>query len=137
MRLGGRLVSAGELSDLILAAQTGPDAPYVNSVAVAEDRHLIIAWGTLSHLGNHSCDPNAWHTGPFEISARRNIAPGEELTTDYGTQSGGDGFVMSCSCASALCRGVVTSEDWRISELQDRYRGHWVPVLQARITEKG
>jgi hypothetical protein len=133
MRLGGRLVSSNELSELIRRAQSESGAPYVNSVAVAEDRHLVISTENLSHLGNHSCDPNAWHTGPFEISARRDIATEEEFTTDYGTQSGGSGFVMECSCGSALCRGVVTSEDWRITELQNRYRGHWVPVLEARI----
>ena len=29
--------------------------------------------------------------------------------------------------------GEVTSADWRQVELQERYRGHWMPALQERI----
>jgi len=71
--------------------------------------------------------------GPYEIVARRDIAPGDELTIDYGTNSDSADFSMRCRCPSRLCRGVVSGQDWRRAELQDRYRGHWVPALEKRI----
>lgn len=88
---------------------------------------------TPVHFGNHTCDPTLWHVGPYELATRRALVAGEEATIDYGTQSGADGFEMVCRCRSKNCRGLVTSEDWQIPELQLRHRGHWVPALQQRI----
>lgn len=133
IRLAGRLVSSAELSELITAANADPTAPYVDSITVYEDAHLVLPSGSAAHFGNHSCDPNLWHAGPYEIGARRDIRAGEELTIDYATSSAAIGFVMTCSCGSALCRGEISSDDWRRRELQDRYRGHWVPAVQDRI----
>jgi GNAT superfamily N-acetyltransferase len=133
VRLGGRLVSSAELDRLIRHANADPDAPYVDSTTLYEDCHLILPPGTDVHYGNHSCDPNTWPIGPYEIAARRDIPAGEEVTLDYGTTSGAGGFSMDCRCGSALCRGQITSEDWRRPELQARYGDHWVPALQERI----
>lgn len=57
----------------------------------------------------------------------------DEFLVDYATTSGAGGFSMSCRCGAAMCRGEVTSADWKRLELQDRYRGHWVPALQEQI----
>jgi GNAT superfamily N-acetyltransferase len=131
--LGGRLVSSAELTRLITEANADPNAPYVDSTTLYEDCHLILPPGTDVHYGNHSCDPNTWPIGPYEIAARRDIPAGEEVTLDYATTSGAGGFSMPCRCGSALCRGQITSEDWRRPELQARYGDHWVPALQERI----
>jgi uncharacterized protein len=128
VRLGGRLVSSSDLERLL-----GERATYVDTLAVHEDLHLVLPSGTTAHYGNHNCDPNLWHVGPYDIATRRPVAAGDELTIDYGTQSGLPGFSMVCSCGATRCRGVVTSEDWRRPELQRLYRGHWVPVLEERI----
>jgi SET domain-containing protein len=128
VRLGGRLASSSELERLL-----DESAAYVDTVAVYEDVHLVLPSGTTVHYGNHSCDPNAWHVGPYEIATRRPVRAGEELTVDYGTHSGGTGFSMACSCGATNCRGRVTSDDWRRPELQRIYEGHWVPVLEERI----
>ena len=133
IRLGGRLVGTEELAGMIAAANANPALPYVDSVSVSEDVHLVLPPGTVAHFGNHSCDPTLWHEGTYAISARRDIRLGEELTIDYGTNSAAPGYFLACRCGEALCRGVVTSEDWRIPELQARYEGHWVPALQERI----
>lgn len=133
IRLGGHLVGTDELARMIAAANADPDLPYVDSVSVSERVHLVLPPGTVAHFGNHSCDPTMWHDGPYSISARRDVLAGEELTIDYGTNSAAPGFSMSCRCREALCRGFVTSEDWRLPELQARYEGHWVPGLQERI----
>lgn len=134
IRLSGRMVSTTELVRLIEYANADPSHPYVDTLTIYEDRHLVLPAGSMVHFGNHSCDPNLWHVGPFEIATRRVVCEGEELTVDYGTQSGGPGFSMACYCGSPLCRGVVSSSDWRLSTLQERYQGHWVPALELRIS---
>jgi hypothetical protein len=75
------------------------------------------ASGTVRR-GNHSCDPNLWWTDPYTLAARRDIAPGDEITNDYATSTGAAGFTMSCRCGTAMCRGIVTGEDWRRDDLQ-------------------
>jgi hypothetical protein len=132
IRLAGRLVSSAELVE-IMAASALSDGPYIDTITVYDDRHLVLRSGSLVHYGNHSCEPNMWHVGPYEIALRRDVGGGEELTIDYGTNSGASGFALPCHCLSSLCRGEVTSEDWRRPELQERYRGHWVPALEDRI----
>jgi uncharacterized protein len=128
IRLGGRLLSTSQLEDLIVAS-----SQYVDTLTVSEGLHLVLPPNTKVHYGNHSCDPNLWHVGPYEIAARRLIEGGEEVTIDYGTQSGAPGFSMVCSCGAESCRGVVTSDDWTHNELQALYAGHWVPALEERI----
>lgn len=131
MRLGGRLVSTEELHALF--AETTDDR-YIDTFAVGSDTHLVLPCDTAAHYGNHSCDPNAWLFGAYDVVTRRPIAAGEELTVDYGTISDDATFEMACSCGAVWCRGVITGEDWRRSELQRRYAGHWPPGLQQRIS---
>lgn len=133
VRLGGRLVSSGELRVLIAVAGADPDADYVDTITVHEDLHLVMPARSVTHFANHGCDPTLWHVGPYALATRRDVDAGEELTIDYGTNSGAAGFVMVCRCGSADCRGRVSSEDWRRPELRVRYDGHWTPALQRRI----
>ena len=130
IRLGGRLVSSAELQALMAAANAGA---YVDTITVYDDEHLVLPSGTIAHFGNHSCDPNLWLVGPYELASRGDLDAGQELTVDYATISGGAGFVMVCDCGTELCRGSLTSEDWRRRDLQERYQGHWAPALQQRI----
>jgi uncharacterized protein len=134
IRLAGRLVSSSELASLIGEAKADPSAPYVDTVTIHQDVHLVLPPASMVHFGNHHCDPNTWHVGPYDIATRRRVAAGEELTIDYGTQSGASGFTMTCDCGSPLCRRVISSDDWRLPYLQTRYRNHWVPALEERIS---
>jgi uncharacterized protein len=134
-RLGGRLVTGRELQQIFSEAAERPDHPYVDTITVGEDLHLVLPPGQPNHYGNHSCDPNLWWADAFTLVARRPIVAGEEVTSDYATSSGVADFVMACSCGSPLCRGVITGEDWRRPELQVRYGDHWVPVLLDRIRQ--
>ena len=133
IRLGGRLVSSAELGGLIHQAEADPAAPYVDTITVYDDAHLVLPPNTPIHFGNHSCDPTLWLIGPYELATRRGVTAGEEATIDYGTVSGADGLEMACRCAATACRDVVTGADWTRVELQERYRGHWAPALQDRI----
>ena len=132
-RLGGRLVTGSELRQIFIEAARQPDRPYVDTITVAEDLHLVLPPGQPNHYGNHSCDPNLWWDGTYTLAARRPIAAGEEVTNDYATSTGTTDFAMTCACGSSLCRRVITGEDWRLPELQARYGDHWTPALLARM----
>jgi uncharacterized protein len=132
-RLGGRLVSAIELQEIVAAATLDPQQPYVDTIVVDEDVHLVLPPRRDNGYGNHSCDPNLWWIDAYTLAARRDIPAGEELTNDYATSAGVESFTMGCSCGSPLCRRVITGNDWRIPALQLRYGNHWVPGLSARI----
>jgi hypothetical protein len=75
VRLGGRLVSSGELEALLAAAD--PSDGYVDTITVCDDAHLVLPAGTTAHWCNHGCDPNLWHTGPYDIATRRPIQAGD------------------------------------------------------------
>lgn len=84
---------------------------------------------------NHSCDPNAWMIDAFTHVARRDIKKGEEVTNDYAFMEADENFVAdwNCKCGSPLCRGKFTGKDWRLPELQKRYRNHFSPLINKRI----
>ena len=132
-RIGGRLVSTIELQEIFAAATADPLRPYVDTVVVDEDVHLVLPPRHNNGYGNHSCDPNLWWIDAYTLAARRDILAGEEVTSDYATSAGIEAFTMRCSCGSPLCRHVITGNDWRIPALQLRYGDHWVPALSAHI----
>lgn len=92
---------------------------------------------------NHSCDPTAWLIDEVTVVARRFIQAGEEITTEFATwfdYEPGDAYSKDwvCKCASPVCRKVLSAQDWRRVELQEKYAGHFSPFLQRRIqTERG
>jgi SET domain-containing protein len=110
-RLGGRLVPGQELLGLLADAALDPGAAYVDTIAVADDLHLVIPPGEPIHFGNHSCDPNLWWSGPYDLVARRAIEADEELSNDYAMSTDAEDYTMVCSCGSPLCRGRVTGND--------------------------
>ena len=119
-RLGGRLVSTDELRDLLAHASS-----YVDTIEVGPDLHLVLPPDMPNGKGNHSCDPNLWWSGPYTLVARRDIVAGEELTNDYATSTRSSSFAMACACGTALRRGTVTGDDWRLPSLRERYGDHW------------
>lgn len=87
-----------------------------------------------SYFMNHSCDPNTWVTDAFTLETRRKVANGDELTADYAMWEGED-YVSSweCKCGSALCRHRITGQDWKLKDLQERYKGHFSPLINKFI----
>jgi uncharacterized protein len=85
--------------------------------------------------GNHSCDPNLWMKDALTVVARRDIGPGEELTTDYAMYTISSKWSMRCNCGSSLCRKLITGNDWKRPDLQQRYGGHFSPVIEKLIEE--
>jgi hypothetical protein len=135
-RLGGWLVSDGDLERLIPDASRGPRRRYVDSIAVAGGTNLVIPPGQAIHFTNHSCAPSLWHIGPFTIATRREIAAGEEVTIDYATQTTNPQVRIDCRCGSSACRATVTGEDWKLGELRERYGEHWVPAVLDKIAPR-
>ena len=86
---------------------------------------------------NHSCDANTWLDDEVTLSARRDIEIGEEITLDQGTWNFEDSTYtdnqMPCSCGAADCRLLLTENDWKISDVQKRYSGHFHPLVQKLI----
>ena len=90
-----------------------------------------------THFMNHSCDPNVWMKDEVTLVARRDIKPEEELTLDYALVEADEDYVVSweCACGSQLCRKRVSGRDWRINDLQERYNGHFTPLINKRIAK--
>ena len=81
---------------------------------------------------NHSCEPNVWLRDQIVFVARQRIEPGQELLFDYAMNLSTP-YDKECNCGAASCRGRITGGDWRLDELQIRYRGHFDPVIQRKI----
>ncbi len=109
-----------------------------NAVQIDKDLHLVERSEVTQQRGgslNHACDSNLWLADEVTLVARRDIAAGEELTVDYALFSAQPDWVMDmpCRCGSPVCRGVITGNDWKLKEVQERYRHHFTPFLNARI----
>ena len=105
-------------------------------IQVAEDLFI----GPLSEeeregsmiFSNHSCEPNIGVRGQIVFVALRPVEAGEELTHDWATTDDDD-YELDCRCGAAACRKVITGQDWRKSELQEKYRGHFSAYLADKI----
>jgi hypothetical protein len=123
----GKLVDGGELLSL---------PPTVRRYSLqVEDNHYLVSLSDCEppDYVNHSCDPNAGLSGQIALVAMRDIRAGEEITYDYAMSDGSSYDEFPCGCGAAECRGRVTGEDWKRSELWQRYAGHFSPYLQRRI----
>jgi len=83
---------------------------------------------------NHSCDPTIGIQGQIVFVALRDIEAGEELTHDWATTDD-DTYELHCHCEARDCRGIVTGQDWRRKDLQEKYRGYMAWYLQRKIDE--
>ena len=124
--MGGR-----EISDQELAELAGTGARY-DSAAIGEGRNLLIDSEHPLARGNHSCDSSLWMRDAFTLEARRDIAPGDEVTIDYALMTVVP-WEMACRCGSVACRGTVRGSDWMRNDVQERYRGHFSPFINERI----
>jgi hypothetical protein len=113
--------------------------------AIADDTYLALPKSdpdpSLDENLNHSCDPNAWLADEVTLVARRDIAAGEEITLDQGTWNFDDTEYtwdeMDCGCGTANCRKRLTEKDWMRADVQERYSGHFHPIVQKMIDTGG
>jgi hypothetical protein len=70
--------------------------------------------------------------------AMRDIGKDEEITFDYAmvlSQSVGSDivFTMECQCGSNNCRKAISEENWKMPEIQKKYRGFFSEYLLEKI----
>jgi uncharacterized protein len=110
-----------------------------NAVQIDEGLHLVEQPRiTETRRGsiNHSCDSNLWMADEATVVTRRDVADGEELTVDYALFTTDPAWTMDCNCGSPVCRRLVRGHDWKLPEVQNRYRGHFSPFINRRIAER-
>jgi hypothetical protein len=126
---GGHLVDTATMQAL-------PERLQSSEIQIAEGLHLVALtddeYEPVMLFVNHSCDPNVGFAGNVVLSAMRDVAAGEELTTDYALFDTPSGSTMACSCGAAACRGTITGDDWRNPVLRDRYAGWFSRYLEDR-----
>ena len=116
---GGHLVDTATMLAL-------PSRLQESEIRIGADLHLVALtddeYESVMLFINHSCEPNVGLAGNIVLRAMRDVAAGEELTTDYclfdvSTPP------MECRCGTPSCRKVITGDDWRNPELRARYAG--------------
>ena len=81
---------------------------------------------------NHSCEPNIGMDGQINYVAMRDIDAGEELCLDYAMAMATD-YELACKCGSENCRKIITGNDWKIKELQEKYGNYFAWFLLKKI----
>jgi hypothetical protein len=109
-----------------------------NSVQIDDHLHLVEdpqVTRTLEGSMNHSCDSSVWMDDEVTLVARGDIESGEELTVDYALFTTQSNWMLDnrCRCGSPDCRRIITGDDWRREDVQERYRGHFSPFINRRI----
>ena len=98
-----------------------PEELWQHCFQVDYDRYVVPEEGSPGWFMNHSCQPNCVIIGRTRIVSLRRIEEGEEVTFDYSTNVGWDGFSMRCQCGSKECRGTITS----YSLLPEAFKGRY------------
>jgi uncharacterized protein len=126
---GGHIVTTAVLQSL-------PERLRNSEIQIADGFHLAALeeaeYEPVMLFLNHSCEPNVGFAGNTVLVAMRDIAPGEELTTDYALFDDHD-EVMRCRCGTHSCRGTISGRDWQRPELQRRYGGYFSSYLRRRF----
>ena len=81
---------------------------------------------------NHSCNPNVGIRGQISFVAMRDIRKGKELTYDWAMENPGR-WRFKCHCGEKICRTAVTGNDWKLPNLQMRYKGFFSAFIQEKI----
>lgn len=94
------------------------------------DRYIVPRKSSHGWFLNHSCEPNSGILGRTSIVALCNISRGEQVTIDYSTNIGWDGFTMGCRCGDRNCRRVIRSYKYLTDKHKSFYGRHVSPYLQ-------
>jgi uncharacterized protein len=126
---GGHLVDRDTLAKL-------PERLRNSDVQIADGFHLVALdeaeYEAVMLFINHSCEPNVGFAGNVVLVAMRDVAAGEELTTDYALFDDTD-EPMTCRCGTPSCRGTISGRDWQRPELQRKYGHYFSWYLRRRF----
>ncbi|PIS04839.1 MAG: SET domain-containing protein-lysine N-methyltransferase [Candidatus Buchananbacteria bacterium CG10_big_fil_rev_8_21_14_0_10_42_9] len=127
--LGGVIVHRDEIEEY---------RSIMTQVGIQIDEDFFIVPTTREELErfgvfNHSCEPNVGFSNSITLVAIRDIEPKEELVFDYAfCETAEENF--NCNCGSSFCRKVISSQDWKNKEVQNRYKEYYSPYLRDRIS---
>jgi uncharacterized protein len=111
-----------------------PEEKATHGIQVEEKVYLIpLGEEDPADMFNHSCNPNAGLSGQITLVAMRDIERGDEVCFDYAMSDSSDYDEFACHCGTEHCRRKITGNDWKLPELQRRYKGFFSPYLQRRI----
>ncbi len=88
----------------------------------------------IARLINHSCEPNCGIKNFFEVTAMRDIKPGEEIKWDYEMTEDHPWWRMKCTCGTKSCRKLIGAYSNMPEEVRKRYKGYiseW--LLSSRL----
>ena len=127
---GGHLLTKNELFS----------SSVINSYFPISDEYFLAARSedeeeNIKLYINHSCNPNCGIKGEITFVAMRDIKNGEEITIDYAFIDNED-YSFKCTCGAPNCRKIITGQDWKIKELQDKYYEYFAQYLKEKIKEK-
>jgi uncharacterized protein len=130
---GGHIVDTATLDGL-------PERLRNSDVQISDDLHLValedVEYEPVMLFINHSCEPNVGFAGNVVLVAMRDIAAGEELTTDYALFDDSDD-TMTCNCGTSSCRRSVSGRDWQLPKLQRTYGSYFSWYLLRRFASPG
>ncbi|HEY8546267.1 MAG TPA: SET domain-containing protein-lysine N-methyltransferase, partial [Acidimicrobiales bacterium] len=125
---GGHIVDTATMHAL-------PEKLQNSEIQVAEGLHLVALtddeYEPVMLFINHSCEPNVGFAGNTVLVAMRDVAAGEELTTDYALFDTPTS-TMECQCGTPGCRGTIRGDDWRHPGLRARHAGWFSRYLEDR-----
>lgn len=86
---------------------------------------------------NHSCDGNLWMKDAFTLIARVDINKDDEITADYALWEWDENKISKweCRCGKTCCRKRFTGKDYQLPQVQEKYEGHFSPLINKRITK--
>ncbi|HUT17531.1 MAG TPA: SET domain-containing protein-lysine N-methyltransferase [Anaerolineae bacterium] len=84
-----------------------PEPDYFMQVAPGK---YIGPSGYEDDMINHSCEPNCvFNHAALQLTAIRDIPPGEEITYDYASIIFyDDNWSIPCKCGTPSCRGIIS-----------------------------
>jgi SET domain-containing protein len=129
-RFGGIVVSRRKLALVPMEFRQ-------KSLQIDNERYLMsIRLDDPPDYVNHSCLPNAGFSQATWLHAMRAIQANEEICFDYAMSDSTAYDEFTCRCGAPCCRGRITGDDWRQTELQLRYWRWFSPYLKRRIARE-
>jgi len=69
----------------------------------------------------------------LNVTARRSIRAGEEITLDYATFCNEIMEPFSCNCGASDCRGLIKGTDYRSGFVKKKYGEHVSAYVKNKI----
>jgi len=124
---GGHILEKSEVfASEIINSYLPIDDLYFIGAKNAEEEELIKLYI------NHSCNPNCGLRGEITFVAIMDINKNEELKCDYAFIDNDD-YSFNCTCGEKNCRKIITGTDWRMPDIQKKFKTYFATYLKQKI----